>query len=355
MQRALMKGTEAIAEAAIQAGCRYFYGYPITPQNEIPEYMSKRLFEVGGVYLQAESEVSASNMLLGAAAAGVRVMSSSSGPGVSLMAEGLSYMAGQGAAVVIVNIMRAGPGLGGVMPSQGDYKQAAHGMAHGDFNLIVLAPSSLQEAVDLTQRAFDMAQMYKTPVMVICDGVIGQIMEAVEIPEHKVKEYSNPADWACGYMKERGGKRVIIRSLHLDPEALERNNREMEARWNLAAKNEHMCESYMTEDAVLVISAFGTVGRIARSVVDNLRAEGLKVGLVRPILTAPFPDKDFEAILPVCKHVLDVEMNWGQMKKDVERAVKFKIPVSFYGRSGGLCPSVAEIEEKCREILAALV
>mgnify|MGYP003588631146 CR=1 FL=1 len=353
MERTLMKGTEAIAEAAVQAGCKYFFGYPITPQNEIPEYMSKRLFEVGGVYLQAESEVAASNMILGAASTGERVMTSSSSPGVSLMAEAVSYMSGQEMPVVVVNVMRAGPGLGGILPSQGDYNQAAHGMAHGDFRIIVMAPSSLQEAVNMVQKSFDLAQTYRNPVIVLCDGVIGQIMEAVEIPEGHGKNLSDPVKWACGYMKERGG-RNIIRSLYLDPEVLEKHNRKLEAKWNVIAEKECACEKYKADDAEVIISAFGTVGRIARSVVDNLRADGYKIGLMRPLLVNPFPDKDFAALVPSCKHILDVEMNWGQMKKDVEAAVKYQIPVSFYGRTGGMCPSVLEIEEECRKIFAEL-
>lgn len=349
-----MKGTEAIAEAAIQAGCKYFYGYPITPQNEIPEYMSKRLFEVGGVYLQAESEVAASNMILGGGTTGEPVMTSSSSPGVSLMAEAVSYMAGQEIPVVIVNVMRAGPGLGGILPSQADYNQAKNGMAHGDFKLIVLAPNSVQEAVDLMKKAFDLAQTYRNPTIMICDGVIGQIMEAVEIPEGNAENLSKPVEWAAGYMKERGGKRTILRSLILDPAELERHNQKLEAKWKVLQEKETLCENYKTEDAELVISAFGTMGRVARSVVDKLRGEGVKIGLIRPIILSPFPVNDFEKLQPTCKHILDVEMNWGQMKEDVEKAVKYKIPVSFFGHTGGLCPSVLEIEEQCRKILATL-
>ena len=353
MERVLMKGTEAIAEAAIQAGCKYFFGYPITPQNEIPEYMSKRLFEVGGVYLQAESEVAASNMIMGAGATGEPVMTSSSSPGVSLMAEAVSYMAGQEIPVVIVNVMRAGPGLGGILPSQGDYNQATAGFAHGDFKLIVLAPSTVQEAVNLMKKAFGLAQTYRNPTVMICDGVIGQIMEAVEIPDGNPENLSNPVEWAAGYKKERG-HRTILRSLILDPAELERHNQKLEAKWKKIEEKETMCESYRTEDAELVISAFGTMGRVSRAVVDNLREEGFKVGLIRPVTVAPFPVKDFEKLLPTCKHVLDVEMNWGQMKIDVEKALKYRVPVSFFGHTGGLSPSVAEIEEQCRVILATM-
>lgn len=353
MEKTLMKGTEAIAEAAIQAGCKYFFGYPITPQNEIPEYMSKRLPEIGGVYLQAESEVAASNMILGAAAVGERVMTSSSSPGISLMSEAVSYIAGQELPVVIVNVMRAGPGLGGILPSQADYNQATGGIGHGDFGVIVLAPGSLQETVDLMQKAFDLAEKYRNPVFVICDGVIGQIMEAVEIPAGSGKRYTNPVEWAAGYMDKRGSS-VIVRSLFLDAESLEKHNRNLEAKWRRICENETMCENYQTEDAELVISAFGTVARIARSVVNTLRGEGMKVGLIRPIVVSPFPLADFEALIPTCKHILDTEMNWGQMLRDVKAGVQYRIPVSFYGRSGGACPSEQEIENECRKLYAAL-
>lgn len=354
MGKTLMKGTEAIAEAAVQAGCRYFYGYPITPQNEIPEYMSRRLFEVGGVYLQAESEVAASNMILGGGAAGERVITSSSSPGISLMSETLSYIAGQEVPIVVVNVMRAGPGLGGILPSQSDYNQATCGIGHGDFNLIVLAPATLQETVDMVQKAFDLAQIYRTPVMVLCDGVLGQIMEAVEIPVGHGNNLSQPEKWACGYMKERGGKRSIIKSLYLDPEELEAHNKKLEAKWFEIEKKEKACEKYLTEDAEVVIAAFGTVARIARSAVDSLRSEGYKVGLIRPLVVSPFPYEAFETLIPTCKHVIDVEMNWGQMVKDVNRGLKYRVPVSFYGRSGGMCPSAAEIEAECRKTFAGL-
>lgn len=355
MKKTLMKGTEVIAEAAIQAGCKYFFGYPITPQNEIPEYMSKRLPEVGGVYLQAESEVAASNMILGAGAAGVRVMTTSSSPGVSLMSEAVSYMAGQEVPAVIVNVMRAGPGLGGILPGQADYNQAVCGIGHGDFNLIVLAPGSLQEVVELMGKAFDLAEKYRNPVIMICDGVIGQIMEAVEIPEGGDAGAHDPTEWAAGYMDKRGGKSVILKSLFLDPTELEAHNEHLNAKWRKITENEKMCERYLTNDAKLVIAAFGTSARISRSVVNTLRAEGIKVGLIRPIVVNPFPFEDFESLLPVCKHILDTEMNMGQMIRDVKAGVKYKIPVSFYGRSGGFCPGEQEIEDECRRIYAELV
>lgn len=353
MKKTLMKGTEVIAESAIQAGCKYFFGYPITPQNEIPEYMSKRLPEAGGVYLQAESEVAASNMIMGAAAAGVRVMTTSSSPGISLMSEAVSYMVGQEIPTVIVNVMRAGPGLGGILPAQSDYNQAVGGIGHGDMNLIVLAPGSLQEVVGIMGEAFDLAEKYRNPVIVICDGVIGQIMEAVEIPEGNGKRAADPSEWAAGYMDKRG-RSTIIRSLFLNPDELEEHNKKLGAKWQKIASNEKKCEKYMTDDAKLVISAFGTAARISRSVVNTLRAEGMKVGLIRPIMVNPFPYDEFESLLPVCRHILDTEMNMGQMIRDVKAGVKYQIPVSFYGRSGGFCPGEQDIENECRKIYAGL-
>lgn len=353
MKKTLMKGTEVIAESAIQAGCKYFFGYPITPQNEIPEYMSKRLPEVGGVYLQAESEVAASNMIMGAAAAGVRVMTTSSSPGISLMSEAVSYMVGQEIPTVIVNVMRAGPGLGGILPAQSDYNQAVGGIGHGDMNLIVLAPGSLQEVVEIMGEAFDLAEKYRNPVIVICDGVIGQIMEAVEIPDGNGKQAADPTEWAVGYMDKRG-RSTIIRSLFLNPDELEEHNKKLGAKWRKIATNEKKCEKYMTDDAKLVISAFGTAARISRSVVNTLRAEGMKVGLIRPIMVNPFPFDEFESLLPVCQHILDTEMNMGQMIRDVKAGVKYQIPVSFYGRSGGFCPGEQDIENECRKIYAGL-
>lgn len=355
MEKVLMKGTEAIAEAAIQAGCKYFFGYPITPQNEIPEYMSRRLPQVpGGRFVQAESEVAAVNMILGAGATGKRVMTSSSSPGISLMSEGVSYLVGQETPVVIVNVMRAGPGLGGILPGQSDYNQATGGIGHGDCNLPVLAPASLQETVDLVQIAFDLSQRYRTPVLVLVDGVIGQIMEAVAIEEVSTPASSNPETWAAGYMRERGGKRVVLQSLFLDPALLEKHNQALEAKWKKIEARELRWKSDRTDDADLVITAFGTVARIAKSVVEDLRGEGYKVGMIRPISVHPFP---YQAYAPVCetaKGMLCVEMNWGQMVKDVRFAAAGKIPVEFLGRSGGACPSIEEITSACRGMISRL-
>ncbi|HPE64616.1 MAG TPA: 3-methyl-2-oxobutanoate dehydrogenase subunit VorB [Synergistales bacterium] len=351
MGRVLMKGTEAIAEAAIQAGCKYFFGYPITPQNEIPEYMSAHLPEVGGVYVQAESEVASINMVLGGGATGYRVMTSSSSPGISLMSEGISYVAGCEIPAVIVNVMRAGPGLGGILPGQADYLQSTKGGGNGDYNLIVLAPSTLQECVDLTQLAFDLAQKYRNPVMVAADGFMGQMMEAVEIKPSPSKDQPADPSWALGFMGERGGKRSHLHSLFLSPEPLEEHNRKLQKKYQAMKDAEQRCECYMMDDAEVLIAAYGTTARISRSAVNNLRAEGLKVGMIRPITLWPYPYEAFKKLPSTVKHILVSEMNAGQMVDDVKVATGCKYPVSFYGRMGGFAPSVGEIENECRRIL----
>ena len=351
MGRVLMKGTEAIAEAAIQAGCKYFFGYPITPQNEIPEYMSAHLPEVGGVYVQAESEVASINMVLGGGATGYRVMTSSSSPGISLMTEGISYVAGCEIPADIVNVMRAGPGLGGILPGQADYLQSTKGGGNGDYNLIVLAPSTLQECVDLTQLAFDLAQKYRNPVMVAADGFMGQMMEAVEIKPSPSKDQPADPSWALGFMGERGGKRSHLHSLFLSPEPLEEHNRKLQKKYQAMKDAEQRCECYMMDDAEVLIAAYGTTARISRSAVNNLRAEGLKVGMIRPITLWPYPYEAFKKLPSTVKHILVSEMNAGQMVDDVKVATGCKYPVSFYGRMGGFAPSVGEIENECRRIL----
>lgn len=352
MPRMLMKGTEAIAEAAIQAGCRYFFGYPITPQNEIPEYMSARLPEVGGLYTQGESEVASINMVMGAAATGYRVMTSSSSPGISLMAEGMSYISFCEIPSVVVNISRGGPGLGNILPAQGDYNQATKNAGHGDYNSLVLAPGNLQEAVDLTQDAFDLSQKYRMLAIILADGFMGQMMEAVEIKERKPEDPSVNKDWALGFMKERGKSRIMF-SMYLSPDELEAHNVHLQKKYNNVRATEQRWESFMTDDADLVISAYGTTSRICRSAIVNLRAEGLKVGLIRPITLWPFPVKGFEALPGCVKKILDVEMSASfQMCDDVKLAVKCKLPVETFGRSGGNAPSVREVEEACRKALA---
>ncbi len=349
MAKVLMKGAEAFAEAAIKGGCRYFFGYPITPQNEIPEYMSAHLPEVGGTYIQAESEVASINMVLGAATTGAQVMTSSSSPGISLMSEGISYIAGNCIPAVIINAMRGGPGLGGILPAQGDYSQATRGGGNGDYRLFILAPSDLQEVVDLVQRAWDYAFKYMSPVMVLADAFMGQMMEPVEIKERKA-EKGDWQKWAVGCFAERGGKRTLFHSLYLAAESLEDHNKFLQAKYE-AMKEDAMDEDYLLDDAEVVITAFGTTARIAKTAIMHLREEGKKVGLLRPITLFPFPEKHFRNLPKSVKHILDVEMNCGQMLDDVKLATEFRYPVSFYGRCGGLAPSVEEIEDECRKLL----
>jgi 2-oxoglutarate/2-oxoacid ferredoxin oxidoreductase subunit alpha len=347
-QRLLMKGTEAIAEAAIRAGCRHFFGYPITPQNEIPEYMSKRLPQVGGVFLQAESEVSASNMLYGAGGAGVRVMTSSSSPGIALMAEGFSYMCGSEIPAVIVNIVRGGPGLGDIQPSQGDWAMCTKGFGHGDKQAIVLAPSTIQEAVDLMSLAFDLADEYRNPCVVLGDGLIGQMMEPVTFPETPVEVYDK--DWATTG-KPVTRERNIINSLYLDPDELERHVQHLFSKYDRMKANEQRHETFMLDDKPpLVICAYGTVARICKTAVRELRKNGKKVGMFRPITAWPFPGEALERLVGQTKMFWAVEMSMGQMVEDVRMVVGGRKPVKFYGRTGGVVPTVEEIVTKIEEI-----
>lgn len=349
MAKKLMKGNEAIGEAAIQAGCKYFFGYPITPQSELPEYMSKRLPLIGGAYVQAESEVSAINMVYGAAGAGVRVMTSSSSPGISLKQEGISYIAGAELPCLIVNIVRGGPGLGGIQPAQSDYFQATKGGGHGDYHLIVLAPSSVQEMVDLVQDAFDLADMYRNPVMVIGDGMLGQMMEPVEF---KPRPGINlpPKDWATTGMHGRKDTNIIT-SLFLDPSDLEQLNIRLKKKYDQIAKREVRCELIACEDAELIIVAYGTTARIVKTAMEMLRSEGIKIGLIRPITLWPFPTQEFDDIIDGPKAFLSVEMSTGQMVEDVKLAVNGRKPVYFYGRTGGMVPTPQGIIARVKEIL----
>ncbi len=352
MAKILMKGNEAIAEAAVQAGCRFFFGYPITPQNQIPEYMSRRLPQVGGCFLQAESEVSAINMVYGAAGAGARVMTSSSSPGISLKQEGISYIAGAQLPCVVINMVRGGPGLGSIQPAQSDYYQATRGGGHGDYRMVVLAPASIQEGVELVQEAFDIADTYRMPVMLLGDGMLGQMMEPVEFGTYTPREV--PAkDWAT---VGTGGERKpnIVNSLYMDPAELERMNLAMDATYEKIKKTEVKCEKYMTEDAELVLAAYGTTARIAKSAISIARKElGIKVGLIRPITLWPFPEAAFAqaAAQDSVKAFLSVEMSTGQMVDDVRLSVNGKKPVHFYGRAGGMIPTPRDIVAKIREIL----
>jgi len=351
MAKELWKGNEAIAEAAIKAGCRFFFGYPITPQNEIPEYMSLRLPQVGGCFLQAESEVAAINMVYGAAGAGARVMTSSSSPGISLKQEGITYIAGAELPCVIVNIVRGGPGLGGIQPAQSDYFQATKGGGHGDYHLVVLAPDSIQEAVDLVQEAFDIADQYRNPVMILGDGMIGQMMEPVEFREVKKRELPEKT-WATTGLRGRK-EHNIINSLFIDPAACERHNIKIFEKYAEIEKNEVKVEEYNIEGAEIVFAAYGTVARIVKNAIKALEKEGIKAGLIRPITLWPFPKANFfkAAEMPSVKAFLSVEMSMGQMVEDVELSVKGKKPVHFYGRTGGMVPTPKAIVEEAKKIL----
>ena len=351
MARELWKGNEAIAEAAIKAGCRYFFGYPITPQNEIPEYMSLRLPQEGGCFLQAESEVSAINMVYGAAGAGARVMTSSSSPGISLKQEGISYIAGAELPCVIVNIVRGGPGLGSIQPAQSDYFQATKGGGHGDYRLVVLAPDSIQEAVDLVQEAFDIADQYRNPVMILGDGMMGQMMEAIEFKE--IKKRDLPAkDWATTGLKGRK-EHNIVNSLFIDALDCEEHNYRLQAKYEKIKENEIRVEEYNLDGAEIVFAAYGTVARIVKNAIKLLGDEGIKAGLIRPITLWPFPKEAYlkAAEMPNVKAFMGVEMSTGQMVEDVELAVKGLKPVSFYGRPGGAVPTPKVIAEEAKKAL----
>ena len=334
--KVLMKGNEAVAEAAVRGGCRAFFGYPITPQNEIPEYLSRRLPEVGGCFIQAESEVSAINMVYGAAGAGARAMTSSSSPGISLKQEGISYICGAELPCVIVNMVRGGPGLGGIQPAQSDYFQSVKGGGHGDYHMLVYAPSSVQEAVNLTYNAFDKADEYRMPVMILGDGMIGQIMEAVELPEMKDPATFPKKEWATDGTGV-GKNRRIINSLYIEPDVLEEVNHRLFARYDVLKEQEVKCEKYLTDDAEIVIVAYGTVARIAKSAVNDLRQKGIKVGLVRPITLYPYPEKIINEVAKQdsVKKFVTIELSMGQMIEDVRLAVNGLKPVEFYGRTGG--------------------
>lgn len=351
MKREIWKGSEAIAEAAIRAGCRGFFGYPITPQNEIPEYMSLKMPQAGGVFVQAESEVAAINMVYGAAATGVRAMTSSSSPGVSLKQEGISYMAGAKLPAVIVNVMRGGPGLGSIQPSQADYFQATRGGGNGDYRTPVLAPANLQEAVDLVQEAFDIADQYRTPVVVLADGLIGQMMEPIVWHDVKKRQLP-PKTWASSGRKGREHNN-FINSLLIDAHDCENHNIGLLNTYHEIEKNEVRFEEVMTEDAEVLITAYGTPARIAITVAENLRAKGIKAGVFRPITLWPFPSKRLREIAEQesVKVILDVEMSTGQMLDDVNLAVAERKPVRFYGRYGGVIPTVSELEAAAEKAL----
>jgi len=351
-KKVLMKGNEAIAEAAIASGCLHFFGYPITPQTEISEYLAKRMPKVGGLCLQAESEVAAINMTMGAAAAGSRVMTSSSSPGISLKSEGISYIAGCDLPCLIVNVQRGGPGLGGIQPSQSDYYQATRGVGHGDMRLLVLAPSSVQEMASLTAEALDLADIYRMPAMLLADGALGQMMEPVDFsafPKREVPEKT----WATNGM---GGKRKknVVNSLFIDPNELENSVVERYKRYAEIEKNEVKYEEFMTEDADIVIVAFGITARICKSAILAAREVGIKVGLLRPITLWPFPKTQIASLAEKTKAFISVEMSMGQMVDDVRLAVNGRCPVHFYGRTGGIIPSVEEVTAEIKKLAESL-
>lgn len=349
--KVLMKGNEALAEAAIQAGCRHYFGYPITPQTEVAAYMAKRMPKIGGCFLQAESEIAAINMVYGVAAAGRRVMTSSSSPGISLKEEGISYLAGSDLPAFIVNVQRGGPGLGGIQPSQSDYFQSTRGGGHGDYHIIVLAPSSVQEMADLTVRGFDLADEYRMPAMVLADGTMGQMMEPVTMGSYQPKIIDKP--WAVTGTK-LARPHNIVNSLYLNPEELERTNFERYARYDVIAQKETMYESFLMEDAELCVAAFGIAARVSRNAVLAARAEGIKVGMLRPITLWPFPKAPFAEAAERVKAFLSVELSMGQMIEDVELATRCKRPVSLCNRTGGMIPSPEQVLTKIKEIAGGL-
>jgi len=345
-ERVLMKGNEAIAEAAIRAGCRHYFGYPITPQTEIAAYMAKKLPKIGGVFLQAESEIASINMVYGAAATGTRVMTSSSSPGISLKAEGLSYIAGSDVPAFVVNVQRGGPGLGGIQPSQSDYFQATKGGGHGDYHMIVLAPASVQEMASLTIKGFNLADKYLMTSMILADGTIGQMMEPISFEDAEIETYEKP--WALtGTNMER--EHNIVNSLYLKPDELEVKNFERYERYKIVEENEPMWEEYMMEDAEYCVVAFGIASRVAKNAVAAARAEGIKVGLIRPITLWPFPKKALRKAADQVKAFISVELNMGQMIEDIKLATECTRPVSLCNRAGGMIPSPDQVLESIRK------
>ena len=351
-KKVLMKGNEAIAEAAIKSGCLHFFGYPITPQTEISEYMAKRMPKVGGLCLQAESEVSAINMIMGAAAAGSRCLTSSSSPGVSLKSEGISYIVGCDLPCVIVNVQRGGPGLGGIQPSQQDYYQATKANGHGDEQVIVLAPASVQEMAQLTSEAFDLADIYRMPAMILADGALGQMMEPVDFELTSKRELPEKT-WATnGTFGKR--KKNIINSLYMNPNELEQSIIERYKRYDELAEKETKYEEYKCDDADIVLVAYGITSRICKTAIAAARAKGIKVGLLRPITLYPYPKKPLRALADTAKHFLVVELNMGQMVDDVKVATECKKPVTFFGRTGGVIPSPADVLAEIEKIAGGL-
>ena len=345
--KVLMKGNEAIAEAAIQAGCLHYFGYPITPQTEVAAYMAKRMPKVGGTFLQAESEVAAINMVIGVSSTGKRVMTSSSSPGVSLKSEVISYLAGCDLPALVVNVQRGGPGLGGIQPSQSDYFQSTKGGGHGDYHNIVLAPASVQEMADLTVKGFELADKYSMVSMILADGTMGQMMEPVDLEIGEVKKYEKP--WALtGTKMERAHN--IVNSLFLSPEELEKKNFERYDKYKDVEENEVMYEEYLTDDADICLVAFGISARVSKNAVNEARKAGIKAGLIRPITLWPFPKKVLRDAADKCKAFICVEMNMGQMIEDVELATRCKKPVYLCNRTGGMIPDPADVLKMIKDV-----
>ncbi len=355
MGKVLMKGNEAIGEAAIRAGCLNYFAYPITPQSEVAEYLSRRLPEAGGVFLQGESEVAVSYMIFGAAACGERVFTTSSSPGISLMSEGISYITAGQCPAVFVNIMRGGPGLGGILPSQADYMQSVKGGGHGDYKLLVMAPASVQEAVEMMMSAFALAEKYRNPVMILGDGLIGQMMEPVEFPDALKAKPSNKDDWATNGMATRSrNQRNLVKTLYLDPEELNAHNLMLRAKYEQMEKEEVRYEAYnVDEDYKLLIVSYGTMSRVCRTAIDNLKDQGIEIGMIRPQTLFPFPKTAIydAAGKKSCRAALCVEMCMGQMVEDVERSVSGQRPVHWYGKCGGEVPTPEEVIEEVRKLV----
>lgn len=346
-EKLFLKGNEALAEAAIQAGCLHFFGYPITPQTEVNAYLSKRMPKVGGTYLQAESEIAAANMVLGAAAAGARAMTSSSSPGISLKTEAISYIAASDLPALVLNVQRGGPGLGGIQPSQADYFQATKAPGHGDLHILVFAPNTVQEMVDIVFLAFDMAETYRIPAMILADGLLGQMMEPVVFPEEKPLRHKKP--WAVTGHRDKREKN-LVNSLYLEASVLEEKILERFGRYAVVEAREPRHEEYLTGDADIVLVAYGASSRIARSAVDEAREMGIRAGLFRPITLWPFPNKALKDLAGGTKALLTVEMSMGQMVQDVKAAVEYSIPVHFFGRTGGIVPTPDEVLERIKKI-----
>ncbi len=341
--KVLMKGNEAIAEAALHAGCRHYFGYPITPQTEIAAYMAKRMPKIGGTFLQAESEIAAINMVYGVASAGYRVMTSSSSPGISLKGEGLSYLAGSDLPALVVNVQRGGPGLGGIQPSQSDYFQATRGAGHGDFHMIVLAPASVQEMAELTVKGFELADTYRMTTMILADGTMGQMMEPVSLDELEVKP-APEKPWATNGTK-MARPHNIVNSLSLIPDELEQLNFARYERYRAVEENETMYEEYMMEDAEICVAAFGIAARVSKNAINEARRQGIKVGMIRPITLWPFPKAVFRRAADQVKSMISVELSMGQMIEDVRLATECRVPVTLCNRVGGMIPSPEQVLE----------